>query len=119
MTHPTRRSPWAPARPRDGRRDEDIDPRVDHQPVPLTGCGLAHGTQPCRLPGGIAQRLGRVVGVLEVAAGRPMPLSPATSSAAVIPYPASASTVTRTSTLRAIRAAAASISRVGAPSWSS
>src|SRR6266498_4837922 len=107
-----------PARTRDGRRKEDIDPRIDHKPVTLTGCGLAHITQPCRLLGGIAQRLGRVVGVLEVASRRPMPFSSATSSTAVIPYPASASTVTGTPTFRVIRAAAASISPAGAPSWS-
>jgi hypothetical protein len=65
------RSPWAPARAREGRREEDIDPRVDHQPVALIGCRPADATQPYRLLGGIAQRRGGVVSVLEVAARCP------------------------------------------------
>jgi hypothetical protein len=64
-------SPWVrPPDPETRDGTKNIDPGVDHRPVALIGCGLTHITQPRRLLDGIAQRLGRVVAVLEVAARR-------------------------------------------------
>ena len=51
------------------RAEEDVDPRVDHEPVAVSRRGLPNRHQPLRLPVGIAEAAGGVVGVLEIAAG--------------------------------------------------
>ena len=53
------------------RAEEHVHARVDDESVALLGGGLANRPEPLRLPVGIAQPAGGVVGVLEVAAGEP------------------------------------------------
>ena len=56
--------------------DEDVDPGVDHESIPLVGRRPANRAQPVGLFGPVAQLAGGVIGVLEVAAGRPHRLQP-------------------------------------------
>ena len=51
--------------------EEDVDPGVDHELVAVLRRRLAHRPEPLRVPRGIAEAAGGVVGVLEVAAGGP------------------------------------------------
>jgi hypothetical protein len=51
--------------------EEDVDPGVDNEPVALRRRGLAGRREPFRVPVGIAETAGGVVGVLDVAPGRP------------------------------------------------
>jgi len=51
--------------------EEDVHPGVDHEPVAVVRRGLANRPEPLRVPVGIAEAAGGVVGVLEIAAGGP------------------------------------------------
>ena len=56
--------------------EENVDPGVDHESIPLVRRRPANRAQPVGLFDRVAQLAGGVVGVLEVAAGRPRLLQP-------------------------------------------
>jgi hypothetical protein len=65
-------SSWVPEpAPAKKGRTKTSTRALTHEPVAVLRCGLADRRQPVRVPVGIAEGSGGVVGVLEIAAGGP------------------------------------------------